>query len=116
MSSSNTSFTTQIRFARALSVVRSLPDRGALQPTATEKLNLYGLYKQAIQGDCNMSRPSSKQVGRYAKWKAWERRRGLSPVEAQKLYVNALIELLVEVNNIAYMKYTNTNFAILTNL
>ncbi|KAI8145691.1 acyl-CoA-binding protein, partial [Fennellomyces sp. T-0311] len=86
--------TTQIRFARALSVVRALPDRGALQPTAAEKLNMYGLYKQAIQGDCNISRPSSKQVGRYAKWKAWDRRRGLSPVEAQKLYVNALIELL----------------------
>ncbi|KAI9257193.1 acyl CoA binding protein-domain-containing protein [Phascolomyces articulosus] len=96
MSTSNSSFTTQVRFARALSVVRSLPDRGALQPTAAEKLNLYGLYKQAIQGDCNISRPSSKQVGRYAKWKAWERRRGISPVEAQKMYVNVLIELLVE--------------------
>ncbi|KAI9498562.1 acyl CoA binding protein-domain-containing protein [Zychaea mexicana] len=96
MSSSSASYTTQIRFARALSVVRALPDRGALQPTAAEKLNLYGLYKQATQGDCNISRPSSKQMGRYAKWKAWERRRGVGPVEAQKMYVNALIELLVE--------------------
>lgn len=115
MTASTASYTTQIRFCRALNVVRSLPDKGALQPTSTEKLNLYGLYKQATQGDCNISRPSSRQMGRYAKWyeymsciklqvvltwsnrKAWERRRGLSPVDAQRLYVNSLVELLMEV-------------------
>ncbi|KAI7875103.1 hypothetical protein K492DRAFT_240463 [Lichtheimia hyalospora FSU 10163] len=99
MTASTTSYTTQIRFCRALNVVRSLPDKGALQPTSTEKLNLYGLYKQATQGDCSISRPSSRQMGRYAKWKSWERRRGLSPVDAQRLYVNSLVELLVEFIN-----------------
>ncbi|KAI9310307.1 acyl CoA binding protein-domain-containing protein [Dichotomocladium elegans] len=96
---STVSYTTQIQFCRALNVVRSLSDHDALQPTAADKLNLYGLYKQATQGDCVMPRPSSRQMGRYAKWKAWDQRQGISPVEAQRLYVNTLIELLVEFIN-----------------
>lgn len=64
------SYNIQLRFCRALAVVRALPDRGALQPTANEKLNLYGLYKQATEGDCNTPRPSTHQMVQYAKWYA----------------------------------------------
>ncbi|KAI8379168.1 acyl-CoA-binding protein, partial [Radiomyces spectabilis] len=84
----------QLQFTRALSVIGSLLAAGAIQPTASEKLTLYGLYKQATEGDCHLPRPSSRQVGMFAKWRAWDRLRGISPAEAQKYYVDTLLELL----------------------
>ncbi|SAL98471.1 hypothetical protein [Absidia glauca] len=85
------------RFQRALTVVHSLPqDEVGLQPIPTDRLKFYGLYKQATLGECNTQKPSSRKVVDYAKWKAWYRVRHLSCMEAQNLYVNALVELLVE--------------------
>ncbi len=53
--------------------------------------------KQATEGDVNIPRPSSRQVVEYAKWKAWSRMKGMSPIDAQKLYVESLVQLLSEV-------------------
>lgn len=63
-------YVAQIRFCRALAVVKSLPieTEGLFQPSLTNKLNFYGLYKQAIAGDCMLIRPSSKNIVLYAKW------------------------------------------------
>ncbi|OBZ82519.1 Acyl-CoA-binding domain-containing protein 5A [Choanephora cucurbitarum] len=92
----NSSYTTQLCFAHALSIVRAIPPDTTLQPTAADKLRFYGLYKQATEGDTNIPRPSSRQIVDYAKWKAWHRMKGMSPVEAQRLYVDSLIQLLAE--------------------
>ncbi|KAI8332049.1 acyl CoA binding protein-domain-containing protein [Chlamydoabsidia padenii] len=87
----------QSRFNRALAVVHSLPqDETGLRPIPTDRLKFYGLYKQATVGECNTPKPSSRKVVDYAKWKAWYRVRQLDRLEAQNLYVNALVELLVE--------------------
>lgn len=63
-------YETHSRFCRALHAVRSLPHAadGSLEPSTADKLSLYGLYKQASQGDCNVPRPSSRHVVEYAKW------------------------------------------------
>ncbi|KAI9484231.1 MAG: acyl CoA binding protein-domain-containing protein [Benjaminiella poitrasii] len=90
-------YKTQLRFAHALSIVRSIPPNSTLQPIVGDKLQFYSLYKQASEGDINIPKPSSKQVIDYAKWKAWSRMKGMSPIEAQKLYVESLIQLLTEV-------------------
>ncbi|KAI8099013.1 acyl CoA binding protein-domain-containing protein [Halteromyces radiatus] len=96
-----------LRFRQALDVVRSIPvDEVALQPIPTDKLKFYGLYKQATLGECNTPKPSSRKVVEYAKWKAWYRIRHLSSLEAQNLYVNALVELLVEFIN----RYPNNRY------
>ncbi|KAI9473524.1 MAG: acyl CoA binding protein-domain-containing protein [Benjaminiella poitrasii] len=89
-------YVTQIRFCRALAVVRSLPTEsgGAFQPSVTNKLKFYGLYKQALVGDCMLFRPSLKNVVQYVKWKAWDKLRGVSPIDAQIMYIDALIDLL----------------------
>ncbi|OAD69794.1 hypothetical protein PHYBLDRAFT_9242, partial [Phycomyces blakesleeanus NRRL 1555(-)] len=81
-------------FCRALAVVRTLPDNDTVQLTASERLNLYGLYKQATQGDCTQPKPSSRDVAECAKWKAWDRLQGLCPTDAQTFYVEALVELI----------------------
>ncbi|ORX44960.1 hypothetical protein DM01DRAFT_1340268 [Hesseltinella vesiculosa] len=85
------------RFCRALVVVRELPsDEAGLQPIPSDKLKFYGLYKQATAGPCSTSKPSSRNLVDYAKWKAWYRLGHMDPVDAQNLYVNALVELLLE--------------------
>ncbi|KAI8989356.1 acyl-CoA-binding protein [Pilobolus umbonatus] len=90
---------TQVRFCRALAVVRSLPTSsgGSFQPSIGDKLNFYGLYKQAVVGDIMLLKPSSRMVVQYAKWKAWDRLRGVRPIDAQKMYIDALIQLLDKV-------------------
>ncbi|KAI7891541.1 acyl CoA binding protein-domain-containing protein [Mucor mucedo] len=98
MSSSASLYMTQVRFCRALAVVRCLPTEsgGAFQPSIADRLNFYGLYKQTLAGDCMLLKPSSKHIVQYAKWKAWDRLRGVSPIDAQIMYIHALIDLLTE--------------------
>ncbi|KAI8334828.1 acyl CoA binding protein-domain-containing protein [Chlamydoabsidia padenii] len=85
------------RFKKALTVVNNIPqDEVGLQPVPTDRLKFYGLYKQATVGECNIPKPSSRKLVDYAKWKAWYRVRNLKPMEAQTMYVNALVELLAE--------------------
>ncbi|KAI8074006.1 acyl-CoA-binding protein [Gongronella butleri] len=92
-----TSFETQLQFSRALTVVRAMPIESPCQPSANDKLRLYGLFKQATQGDCNQPRPSSRLIVQHAKWKAWDQLRHVSPIDAQKEYVRLLISLLNDV-------------------
>ncbi|KAI8639780.1 acyl CoA binding protein-domain-containing protein [Parasitella parasitica] len=103
------SYTTQLSFAQALSIIRAIPQNSTLQPIASEKLHFYGLYKQATEGDVNTPRPSSRQVVDYAKWKAWSRMKGMSPIKAQKLYVESLIQLLTELVH-RYPRHEQTEF------
>lgn len=65
----SSSYITQLQFAHALAIVRAIPQNSSFQPvTAADKLQFYGLYKQATEGDVNIPRPSSRQVVDYAKW------------------------------------------------
>ncbi|KAI8642707.1 acyl CoA binding protein-domain-containing protein [Parasitella parasitica] len=91
-------YVTQVRFCRALAVVRSLPTESGsgFQPSMADKLNFYGLYKQVLNGDCMLIKPSSRKVVAYAKWRAWDKVRGKSPIDAQIMYINALVKLLKE--------------------
>ncbi|GAN11461.1 hypothetical protein MAM1_0615c11024 [Mucor ambiguus] len=91
-------YITQIRFCRALAVVRSLPaeTNAPFQPSLSDKMHLYGLYKQAIAGDCLLRRPSAGQTLLYEKWRAWYSMKGRNPIEAQIIYIHALVELLEE--------------------
>ncbi|KAI8082812.1 acyl CoA binding protein-domain-containing protein [Halteromyces radiatus] len=98
-SSSSSSFTikTQLQFSRAITIVRSLPASNIpWQPSVHDKLCLYGLYKQASEGDCYRPRPSSRLLVQHAKWKAWDQLRQWSTVEAQKQYVMLLIDILLD--------------------
>ncbi|KAI9307403.1 acyl-CoA-binding protein [Cunninghamella echinulata] len=99
---SSTSYETQFQFSRALKVVRSMPINSRWQPPVNDKLQLYGLYKQATEGDCTVPKPSSRDIVRLAKWKAWDQLRHLSPVEAQKQYIILVIDLITDVSEIIY--------------
>ena len=58
------------------------------------KGQIYGLYKQATEGNVQGSRPSFLQLTAQAKYDAWKKVEGTSKEEAMKQYIT-LIESLV---------------------
>ncbi|KAM0789113.1 hypothetical protein ACM66B_003168 [Microbotryomycetes sp. NB124-2] len=82
------------RFDRAVDIVQSLPRSGPIQTNYEDKLMLYSMYKQATEGDIQSSRPGLLDVLGRAKWDAWNKRKGMSPEEAERMYVHALLRIL----------------------
>ncbi|KAI9104721.1 acyl CoA binding protein-domain-containing protein [Phlyctochytrium arcticum] len=83
------------RFAKAVEVLQSLgPDEHTLVPTNEEKLQFYGLYKQATTGKCNTPRPGIFDVVGRSKWDAWNKYKNSSTAVAMEEYVNAVIQFL----------------------
>jgi len=65
----------------------------ARRPSNDQLLALYGLYKQATEGDVKGSRPGMLDPKGRAKHDAWTTRRGMGEVEARKAYVVLVQEL-----------------------
>ncbi|KAH8888373.1 acyl-CoA binding protein [Thozetella sp. PMI_491] len=99
-------------FVHALNTVKKIPKTGATRPPPSDRMRLYGLYKQAMEGDVDgvMERPSASSVAAAAgsstgiapeevareqdKWDAWNIQKGLSRTEAKRRYIEALIETM----------------------
>lgn len=98
-------------FVHALNTVKKIPKTGASRPPPADRLRLYGLYKQAMEGDVDgvMERPVSARGGEEGreggldgdelrrerdKWDAWDAQRGTSRTEAKRRYIEALIETM----------------------
>lgn len=75
------------RFKAAKARVEGLTKR----PSNDQLLDLYGLYKQATEGDVTGSRPGLLDLKGRAKFDAWASRKGLSKDDAMKKYV-ALVD------------------------
>ncbi|MBC9822973.1 acyl-CoA-binding protein [Terrabacter sp. MAHUQ-38] len=76
-------------FAQAVETVKGL----TTDPGNDVKLRLYGLYKQATEGDVSGSRPGfTNPVGR-AKYDAWAKLSGTSPEAAEEQYVAIVRDL-----------------------
>lgn len=59
-------------------------------------LELYGLYKQSIEGDCNIAEPSFIYIKEKAKYNAWNNLKGLKKDTAMKRYVKLCKKILNE--------------------
>lgn len=90
-------------FVHALNTVKKIPKTGASRPPPTDRLRLYGLYKQAMEGDVDgvMERPSvgagmsAEELQREKdKWDAWNSQSGLTKTEAKRRYIEALIDTM----------------------
>jgi acyl-CoA-binding protein len=89
-------------FVHALNTVKKIPKTGASRPPPSDRLRLYGLYKQAMEGDVDgvMERPVSEDGAEDEtrrerdKWDAWDAQRGVSRTEAKRRYIEALIETM----------------------
>ncbi|KAF4631789.1 hypothetical protein G7Y89_g6347 [Cudoniella acicularis] len=94
-------------FVHALNTVKKIPKTGASRPPPADRLRLYGLYKQAMEGDVDgvMERPMSvrsdedgpkgEELKRERdKYDAWDSQKGISRTEAKRRYIEALIETM----------------------
>ena len=61
--------------------------------TKSNILYLYGLYKQATEGDCTMEQPWHCQVEAYGRWEAWKKNRGMSRRVAMEKYIEKVNEV-----------------------
>ncbi len=77
-------------FAEAQERVQKLSKR----PSNDQLLRLYGLYKQATEGDATGSRPGMLDLKGRAKFDAWVACRGISQAEARGKYVSLVDELV----------------------
>ena len=57
-------------------------------------LSLYGLYKQAIDGDCNTLKPGFFDPNGSAKWTAWTENTGMDKPTAMRRYVRKVGKIL----------------------
>ena len=64
------------------------------RPSNSELLDLYGLYKQATEGDATGSRPGLLDPKGRAKFDAWTARKGTSPADAKARYVALVADLV----------------------
>jgi diazepam-binding inhibitor (GABA receptor modulating acyl-CoA-binding protein) len=74
------------RFREAKGRVEKLSSR----PSNDRLLELYGLYKQATDGDVTGSRPGMLDIKGRAKYDAWAQRKGMKSDEAMKKYIGVV--------------------------
>ena len=75
------------RFDAAVDKVRNAPSDGGFKPSQEFQLKMYGLYRQAIDGDVTGKKPGMlNPVSRY-KWMAWKENEGMSREDAMAAYV-----------------------------
>jgi len=65
-------------------------------PSDEDLLILYGLYKQATQGDCTIPQPWRVQVEPRARWDAWFKNCGMYRETAMKKYIEKVNELMCD--------------------
>ncbi|HTN33957.1 MAG TPA: acyl-CoA-binding protein [Marinobacter sp.] len=63
---------------------------GDFKPSNEMKLEFYGLYKQATEGDVTGKRPGMMDFVARAKYDAWEKLKGASNNEAMQQYIDKL--------------------------
>ncbi|KAH8704017.1 acyl CoA binding protein-domain-containing protein [Talaromyces proteolyticus] len=86
-------------FVHALNTVKKIPRTGTARPPTAERLKLYGLYKQSMEGDVEgiMDRPVGDAADVQAereKWDAWYSQRGISRTEAKRRYITTLVDTM----------------------
>lgn len=77
-------------FQAAADHVAFLSGRGDNPIPTGVLLDLYGLYKVATAGPCNVKKPSIFERKGLAKWSAWKRQSGLPADEAMQRYIQVL--------------------------
>lgn len=82
--------TVQDLFEKAVADSKELPER----PSNDTLLQLYGLYKQATEGDVNIDPPSNPfDFVSKAKYEAWSSLKGKPSDEAKQAYIQLVNKL-----------------------
>lgn len=88
-------------FVQALEIVKRVPKTGAARPSRPDRLRLYGIYRQAMEGDVDdavsglLGGQTGEELNREKeKYEAWAGQKGIGQTEAKRRYIEALIEVL----------------------
>lgn len=84
-------------FDTAVFIVQNLPKDGPVKTSTDEKLNFYGLFKQATHGKCDVPKPSFFDVQGVYKWNAWNKLDTMKSEEAKDAYVEAIVQKIRDV-------------------
>lgn len=79
----------QSEFEAAVAGSRKLSER----PDNRTLLKIYGLYKQATEGDVTGSKPGMSDLVGRAKWDAWNLLKGNSQDDAKRQYIELIRSL-----------------------
>lgn len=79
------------RFDEAVNYIQNA--EGDFKPSNELKLEFYGLYKQATEGDVSGKRPGMMDFVARAKYDAWAANKGMSREEAMQKYIDRLEEM-----------------------
>jgi len=77
------------QFEQAVADSRKLSER----PDNATLLKIYGLYKQATEGDVSQPKPGFSDLVGRAKWDAWNALKGQSSETAQQGYIDLINSL-----------------------
>ena len=66
----------------------------ASTPSTGDLFILYGIYKQATEGDCETAQPWAVQVQARAKWDAWNKNKKMDKFTAMRNYIDKVEELM----------------------
>ncbi len=77
------------QFSSATERVHQLDKR----PTNAQLLELYGLYKQATEGDVQEERPGGFDFKAIAKYDTWANLKGMTQDEAKQAYIDMVDSL-----------------------
>jgi diazepam-binding inhibitor (GABA receptor modulating acyl-CoA-binding protein) len=80
---------TSENFEKAANVIKNI------STTDDQKRILYGLYKQAREGDCNTTQPSMFNYIENEKWKSWNANKGISKNTAMEKYINYVNSIIL---------------------
>lgn len=90
-----TNSTINDHFETRCSLIKILPNR----PSDDDLLYLYGMYKQAKVGDCNVKEPNSLNIKEHAKWVAWNNNKGIENHVAMAFYISKVDNLFMKEQN-----------------
>lgn len=79
------------QFDEAVNTVRTA--EGDFEPSNEMKLEFYGLFKQASEGDVSGKRPGMLNIVGRAKYDAWAKLKGTSKDAAMQQYVDKVNSL-----------------------
>jgi len=92
MTTQTAAHSTDYHFKKSSEQIENLIRDGLMLPQAN-LLKIYGLFKQATVGDCNVPSPSMLQMKAKAKWSAWNENRGMDQKTAKMQYIKTAIAL-----------------------
>jgi diazepam-binding inhibitor (GABA receptor modulator, acyl-CoA-binding protein) len=86
-------------FDAAVEAIRNSNENKSNGPSDEEKLQFYGLYKQATYGDCDISQPWAIQIVERAKWNAWNSNKGMRRNDAMLKYCELYLKVTKKYGN-----------------